>query len=179
MNKFKDWILGLVEAYHAVRNENLRWRTANQKQQTQLKHAQVLAENDLADQLKIKRAQLEHELARLQTQHQADLTMFKSKCKQDIKDYQDYLAALAQLKTAIQRRYHTLPDALAFTIHHHAKQLLNLLWEAQDLEQKIHCEIQLINFMTAIQDDASRISATEVDSLLPAKTLELLKHTQH
>ena len=176
MNKFKDWILGLVDVYHAVRNEKLRWHTANQTQQTQLRHAQVLAENDLADQLKIKRVQLEHELALLQTKHQADLTMFKTKCKQDVKDYQDYLAALAQLKTAIQRRYHTLPDVLAFTIHHHAKQLLNLLWEAQDLEQKMQCEMRLINFMMAIQDDASRISVTEVDALLPTKTLELLRN---
>jgi hypothetical protein len=102
--------------------------------------------------------------------------MFKTKCKQDVKDYQDYLAALAQLKTAIQRRYHTLPDVLAFTIHHHAKQLLNLLWEAQDLEQKMQCEMRLINFMMAIQDDASRISVTEVDALLPTKTLELLRN---
>ncbi len=175
MNKFKEWIFRLVAIFQSVKDENLRWQVANQDQQTRLKRTQAFAEKNLADELKKKSIQLEHDIALLRTKNAAELLMFKTKCKQDIKDYKQYLAALDQLKLSIQTRYAHLPEAVAFTIHHHAKHLLNNLWEADSLEKKMHCEMRLINFMTAVHDDACLPLEGDSSKKLPEKTLELLQ----
>jgi len=101
--------------------------------------------------------------------------MFKTRCKQDIKDYKQYLAALDQLKRSIQASYTHLPEAVAFTIHHHAKHLLNQMWEAEDFEQKMHHEIQLINFMTTVHEDARLHLDGASTEKLPERTLSLIQ----
>ena len=101
--------------------------------------------------------------------------MFKTKCKQDIKDYKQYLASLDQLKRSIQASYTHLPEAVAFTIHHHAKHLLNLMWEAEDFEQKMHYEMQLINFMTTVHEDARMYLEGATVEKLPEKTMRLIQ----
>ncbi|MDP2903996.1 MAG: hypothetical protein Q8N96_12980 [Methylovulum sp.] len=175
MNTFKDWVFTLVNLFQSVKDENLRWQTANHDQQAKLKHAQQLAEKNLAGELKKKSVQLEHDIALLRAKNDAELAMLKTKCKQDIEDYKQYLAALDQLKLSIQTSYTHLPEAVAFTIHHHAKHLLNNMWEADDFEEKMHCEMRLINFMTAVHDDACLPLEGDRCKKLPEKTLELLQ----
>ena len=111
----------LIKLWHSIKDENLKWQLDNQDDQAKLKQARVLAEKALEAELKKKSVQLEHDINLLKTQHEAELSMFKTKCKQDVKDYKQYLAALDQLKTSIQASYTHLPEAVAFTIHHHAK----------------------------------------------------------
>ena len=102
--------------------------------------------------------------------------MFKTKCKQDIKDYKQYLASLDQLKRSIQASYKHLPEAVAFTIHHHAKHLLNQMWEAKDFEQKMQHEIQLIKFMTTVHEDARlHLEKGATNEKLPERTLSLIQ----
>lgn len=148
----------------------------SQSQQLQLKQQRLLAADESASQLKIRSLQLEHELTLLKTTHQAQLTMLKTKCQQDINDYKQYLASLEQLKSVIQNSYTHLPDAVAFTIHHHAKQLLNAMWEAPSLSEKMQHELQLIRFMSTIQEDARLYLKGESSSQLPEKTLQWLEH---
>ena len=126
----------MVKLFHSVKDENLQWQKANQDQQAKLKLARVLAAKTLEAELKKKSVQLEHELTLLRTKNDAELSMFKTKCKQDIKDYKQYLASLDQLKRSIQASYTHLPEAVAFIIHHHAKHLLNQMWAAEDFEEK-------------------------------------------
>jgi len=175
MNTFKDWIFTLVNLFQSIKDENLRWQTANQDRQARLKQARVLAEKTLADELKKKSIQMEHDIALLKTKNNAELAMFKTKCRQDIKDYKQYLAALDQLKSSIQASYTHLPEAVAFTIHHHARHLLNKMWEADDFEQKMQCEMRLINFMAAVHDDACLHLEGIGGQKLPEKTLGLLQ----
>ena len=85
------------------------------------------------------------------------------------------MAALDQLKRSIQASYTHLPVAVAYTIHHHAKHLLNLMWETEDVEQKMRYEMQLINFMTTVHEDArSHLEGTTAEKL-PEKTLNLIQ----
>jgi hypothetical protein len=153
MITLKNWFFTLLKLFHSVKDENLQWKTANQDQQVKLKHARVLAAKALEAELKKKSVQLAHEVTLLRTKNNAELYMFKTKSKQDIKDYKQYLASLDQLKRSIQASYTHLPEAVAFTIHHHAKHLLNQMWEAEDFEHKMQHEIQLINFMTTVHED--------------------------
>lgn len=176
MLNVKQWGTQLIDLWRSLKDEQLQWRLNNQAQQQQLKHQQVLAENDLVEQLKKRRVQLEHELTVLKTTHKTQLVMLKTKCQQDIKDYKQYLAALDQLKVSIQSSYTQLPEVIAFTIHHHAKQLLNAMWEATTVDDKIQQEMQLIRFMSTIQEDARLYLSGEGDSQLPEKTLQLLQY---
>lgn len=175
MTLLKNWILNAVNLLHSVKDQNLKWQLANQGDQAKLKYVRVLAEKALEAELRKKSVQLEHDINLLKTQHDAELAMFKTKCKQDVKDYKQYLAALDQLKSSIQASYTHLPEAVAFTIHHHAKYLLNKMWEAEDFEQKMQHEMQLIRFMTTVHEDARLQLEGETTGNLPERTLNLIQ----
>lgn len=175
MTFFKNWILAVVKLFHTIKDENLNWQTENQDRQTRLKHAHILAEKALEAELKKKSVQLEHEIDLLKTKNDAELSLFKTRCNQELKDYKQYLEALDQLKRSIQTSYAHLPEAVAFTIHHHAKQLLNQMWETDDFEQKMHHEMQLITFMTTVHEDSRLyLEGTTTDNI-PQKTLNLIQ----
>ena len=175
MTTLKNRVFTLLKLFHSVKDENLQWKTANQDQQVKLKHARVLAAKTLEAELKKRSVQLEHEITLLRTKNNTELSMFKTKCKQDIKDYKQYLASLDQLKRSIQASYTHLPEAVAFTIHHHAKHLLNQMWEAKDFEQKMQHEIQLIKFMTTVHEDARLHLEGATTEKLPERTLSLIQ----
>jgi argininosuccinate lyase len=175
MTTFKIRILNWVKLFHSVKDENLQWKTTNQDQQIKLKQARVQAEKNLEAELKKKSVQLAHEITLLRTKNDTELSMFKTRCKQDIKDYKQYLASLDQLKRSIQASYTHLPEAVAFTIHHHAKHLLNQMWEAKDFEQKMQHEIQLIQFMTTVHEDARLNLEGANTEKLPERTLSLIQ----
>jgi len=175
MTTLKNLVFMLVKLFHLVKDENLQWKKTNQDQQVKLKHARVLAAKMLEAELKKKSVQLEHDLTLLRTKNNAELSMFKTKCKQDIKDYKQYLTSLDQLKRSIQASYTHLPDAVAFTIHHHAKHLLNQMWEAEDFEKKMQHEIQLIKFMTTVHEDARLHLEDASTEKLPERTLNLIQ----
>jgi len=167
-------LTNIIKLFHSVKDQNLKWHLANQGDQAKLKHGRVLAEKALEAELKKKSVQLEHDISLLRTKHDAELSMFKTKCRQDVKDYKQYLAALDQLKASIQASYTHLPEAVAFTIHHHAKYLLNKMWEAEDFEQKMQHEMQLIRFMTTVHEDARLHLEGETTDNLPERTLNLI-----
>ena len=175
MTTFKIRILNWVKLFHSVKDENLQWKTTHQDEQIKLKQARVLAEKNLEAELKMKSVQLAHEITLLRTKNDTELSMFKTRCKQDIKDYKQYLASLDQLKRSIQASYTHLPEAVAFTIHHHAKHLLNQMWEAKDFEQKMQHEIQLIQFMTTVHEDARLNLEGTSTQKLPERTLSLIQ----
>ena len=83
----KNWILNAIDLWHSIKDEKLRWQTDNQTRQIQLKQARILAEDQLAGELKKKSVQLAHEITLLQTKNAAELAMFKIKCRQDIYGY--------------------------------------------------------------------------------------------
>jgi len=178
MTVFKNWLSSLVDLWHTVKDKNLQWQGDNQEQQSQLRHAHVLAEKALEAELKKRSVQLEHEIALLRTKNNAELAMYKTKCTQDVKDYKQYLEALDQLKRSIETSYTHLPEAVAFTIHHHAKYLLNKMWEADDFEEKMQHEMRLIKFMTTVHEDARLYLEGAASAKLPENTLSLLQQAK-
>lgn len=176
MSKIKTWLAGLLKLAHAASDEHLEWRLARHGRQSELTSLQALHDHDLAAQLQIKATQLTHELALLKTEQNAQLMMLETRCKQDIQDYKAYLEALAQLKQTIQNSYPQLPAAITYTIHHHAKQLLNKMWEETDFQKKIQLESELVQLMAAINEDSRHCFEKNTDKpLLPAKTLDFLQ----
>jgi len=136
------------------RDDNLRWRRARQQDEAALRQAQTLAEQALAAELRKQAQLLEHELAVLKTRNHNELEMVKIQCQQDLQDYKQYLQSLDTLKSSLRQSYAHLPEAVAFTLHHHAKQLLNRMWESQQAEEKMKTELQLLQFMAAVHEDS-------------------------
>lgn len=174
MSKLKCWARELMSCVLQAKSQNLHWQLQTHDERNRLKTERALSEQALQARLEKQQQTLEHELALMKTRQKAELTMLKIKSKQDIQDYREYLEALDQLKHSIAKKYRHLPEAMTFTIHHHAKHLLNQMWESDDLQQKMNKELQLIRFMTSINDDINSVAENDANNLLPLKTLELL-----
>jgi hypothetical protein len=178
MGVLTNWLLELIDLFYAAKDKKLHWRQKNQQRQIDLKNQQITAERAFEAELKKKGAELEHKIALLKTKHAAELSMFRTRCKQDIRDYKQYLAALDKLKLSIRNSYAHLPESVAFTIHHHAKFLLHRMWEAEDLETKIQLELQLIKLMSTVHEDARLYLENNASSNLPEKTLNLIQNSK-
>ncbi len=176
MSLLNRWAVSILSVFHAAKSEQLNWQQQNQAQQLQLKHAQMLAEQKLEAELKKRTAQLEYEISLLNLQNEAQLSMLKTKYQQEVKDYKQYLNSLDQLKLSIQKSYTHLPEAVAFTIHHHAKHLLNQMWEAENFQEKMQLEMQLIQFMTTVHEESRQFLAGKHVDHLPEKTLALIQN---
>lgn len=176
MKRLTRWFRDFLDLFHTIRQQNLRWQLQTHAEKMQLRTARAMSEKNLHNQLTMQQQILENELALLKSAHKSNMAMLRIKNKQAIRDYREYLAALDRLKTAITDKYRHLPEPLAFTIHYHAKQLLDEMWEAEELQHKISHEILLIQFMTSINDDIHDSADKHDDSNpLPLKTLALLK----
>ena len=160
--------------FRRSRDENLQWLLSRQDSAAELRQARALAEQALAAQLRKQAQQLAHDLEINKARNSNELAMVKTRCKQDLKDYQQYLQSLDKLKESLRNSYAHLPEAVAFTIHHHAKQLLNRMWEAKDAGEKMKSEMQLLQFMTAVHEDSQSSLRSAGGEALPQKALAII-----
>lgn len=157
------------------RDDDLQWRLSRHSEMARLRQQQALAEQQLAAELSKRAQQLAHELAVAEARQSNELAMVKIQCKQELKDYQHYLQSLDKLKQSLQLSYAHLPEAVTFTIHHHAKQLLNRMWDAGDEQERLRVEMQLLRFMTAVHEDSQQAVQSVPPPALPEKTLAFLE----
>lgn len=174
MSLITDWLGEALAFLRRSRDENLQWRLSRQVDIAGLRRAQALAEQALVAQLRKQAQQLAHELAVDKARNSNELEMVKTQCKQDLKDYQQYLRSLDGLKDSLRKSYAHLPEAVAFTIHHHAKQLLNRMWEARDSREKLKIEMRLLQFMTAVHEDSQSALQSVGGQALPQKALAFI-----
>jgi len=168
------WFAELQGFLRRSRDENLQWQLSRQDEVAELRKTKALAEQALVAQLRKQAQQLAHELAVNKARNSNELAMVKTQCKQDLKDYQQYLQSLDRLKESLRSSYAHLPEAVAFTIHHHAKQLLNRMWEAEDAQEKLRIEMQLLQFMTAVHEDSQASLQGSCSDALPQKALAFI-----
>lgn len=174
MSLVNRWLNEAMSFWRSQRDENLRWHLSRQHDVAELQRSRMLAEQALLAQLKKQSQQLAHELALSEARNRNELEMVKIQCKQDLKDYQQYLDSLDKLKQSLQASYAHLPEAVAFTIHHHAKLLLNRMWDEEDPQEKLKIELQLIQFMTAVHEDSLSALSRNGSEVLPQKTLAFI-----
>jgi hypothetical protein len=168
------WLTAGLAFWRRSRDENLHWQLDRQEEIAELRKTKALAEQELAAKLRKHAQQLAHELAVSKARNNNELAMVKIQCKQDLKDYQQYLQSLEKLKTSLRESYTHLPEAVAYTIHHHAKQLLNKMWDAEDNREKIKFEMQLLQFMTAVHEDNQKCLQGTGNENLPQKALAII-----
>jgi hypothetical protein len=165
----------LINLYHELKAKNLAWKAAHQPEQLAVIQERKIAEQALSEELAIKNAQLKHEIYMLKTRQKTELSILKTRSKADLKDYRQYLQALEQLKLNLKTSYAHLPDALVFTIHHHAKNLLNTMWEAENPAEKMLLESQLIQFMATVHEEIRCAEPKSTVGNMPSNTLKLIK----
>ena len=176
MTVLKQKLQSLLQTMHELKDYHLSWRSRRQGEFASFKKQEKLDTQDLLILLKKKSVQLEHEIAAMQAKNSAELAMLKIKYKQDIQDYKQYLKALEQFKDLIQKSYPHLPESVALTIHHHAKDLLNSMWEERNVTHKRVLELELIQFMSSLHEDAQAYPGGSMEStMLPANTLRLIR----
>ncbi|ANE56258.1 hypothetical protein [Methylomonas sp. DH-1] len=171
MSVMRRWLAEAMGFCRRSADDHLHWRLSRQGDLAQLRREQALAEQALVAELKQRSQQLAHELALNKARHNNELAMLKTRCRQDLQDYQQYLQSLDKLKDSLRRSYAHLPEAVAFTIHHHAKQLLNRMWEADDPQQKLKIEMQLLQFMAAVHEDSRASLQSDAAEGLPQRAL--------
>lgn len=168
------WLEEILQFLRRSRDDQLQWQLSRQDEVAELRLTQALAEQARAAELRKQALRLAHELEVSRTRNSSDLAMVKIRCRQELKDYQQYLDSLEKLKTSLRNSYAHLPEAVAFTIHHHAKQLLNRMWEATDNQEKIRIEMQLLQFMTAVHEDSQASLQSPAAEALPKKALAFI-----
>jgi hypothetical protein len=174
MSDIGHWLSRALSFWRDKRDENLNWQLERQQDVAALRQANALTQQALVAQLKKQAQQLAHELAINEARNQNELAMVKTQCKQDLKDYQHYLQSLDKLKESLRISYAHLPEAVAFTIHHHAKQILNRMWDEPNPQEKLKLEIQLIQFMTAVHEDSQLSLQAKNPAAVPEKTLAFI-----
>ena len=177
MSLIARWLGAALVFLRSNRDDELHWRSSRQNDVAALRRAKALAEQALIADLKKQSQRLSHELALNKARYDTELAMVKTQCQQDLKDYQQYLQSLDRLKDSLRVSYAHLPDALAFTIHHHAKQLLNRMWDSQDAQEKLKIEMQLLQFMTAVHEDSQAALSGESPENLPQRALACIDAT--
>jgi len=174
MSLIHRWLSRALKFWRDQRDEHLSWHHARHQDLAALRRSRALAEQALLAELRKQAQQLEHELNVSEARNNNELAMVKTQCTQDLKDYQQYLESLDTLKQSLRNSYSHLPEAVAFTIHHHAKQLLNRMWEEQQPQEKLKIETQLIQFLAAVHEDSlSSLNSNNRDSL-PKKALAFI-----
>lgn len=175
MSDLKKRLLDLLGLVNVVKSNKLDWQINNQAQLLGLSKQKALAKNQLTIELTKQNAELAHDLELLKTRQAAQLIMLKTRCAEDIKDYREYLTALDQLKTLTKSSFSHLPEPVVLTIYHHAKTLLNQMWEAEDFDEKIKLEAQLLKFLTTVNEEAQLCNRPATAKSLPENTLKLIK----
>ncbi len=176
MSYIKQRLSQFLTLFHSIKDSNLAWQSENQEKSLELSRRKTLAKKHLAGELTKKHVELAHELRLIKTRQSAELMMLKTRCAEDIKDYGQYLSSLEQLKFLTRNSFRHLPEPLVLTIHHHAKSLLNKMWEAESLDDKIKLETQLIKFMMTVNEEAQLSTISTTKKHLPENTLKLIEN---
>lgn len=174
MSVIYRWLNRALRFWRDKRDEHLGWQIARHQELAALHRARALAEQALLAELKQRAQHLQHELAVNKIRNDNELEMVKIQCKQDLKDYQQYLESLDMLKQSLRNSYAHLPEAVVFTIHHHAKQLLNRMWNATEPQEKRKIEMQLIQFLTAVHEDSLSALNHGGKEAIPQKALSFI-----
>ncbi len=168
-----------INLFNAVKSGNLRWQQEKHNEIQLLKNTKAQEKLSLQADLKKRQAQFEHELIKMKQIHATDISMLKAQSEQQLRDYKQFLDSIDQLKSLIQKSYSHLPSAVSLMIHHHAKQVLNQMWECEDIQEKLKHEAKLIELMTAVHEDTLDLSLKDSsdEQQFPKRTLRLIKST--
>ncbi len=165
----------LLSFFGALKKERRKWRRQEDLDALELRRRQSEIELALEAERRRRLLQLEHELEVIKRRQQFELSLLEQKQAQDRRDYERYLKAVDQLQEQLRGAFRHAPEVIVLTIHHHAKQLLDRMWEAEDLHQRLQREQEFVKFLTTVYEDTLQ-AAGEGQPVLPQRALRLMLH---
>ncbi|MUH00900.1 hypothetical protein F7734_55010 [Scytonema sp. UIC 10036] len=167
-----NFLMGFV---NSVRTRSLEWKQEKLGEIIEIQRRSATATRELHEELKKKEAILKYEIDKINVQGEAELQMLKDKYNQEINDYKEFLKAIDELKDKLKQSYSQMPLTLILSVHRHAKHLLNSMWEASDIEDKILLERKFTKFLVTIHEDTTLLlNASGNPPTLPQKTIDMM-----
>ncbi len=163
-----------IDLARRLRHENREHRRRVDADLLDLQRRQTQVELDLEAEKRKRLLELEYELEKIRRQQQVELTLLERKLEQELKDYERYLEAVERLQEQLYQAFAHTPEVIVLTIHHHAKQLLDKMWEADDLNLRLERERELVKFLTTVYEDTLKAQEGEEQTLLPRRALRLM-----
>ncbi len=164
----------LVGLFRSLRREERMHRRQRDVDLLDLQRRQAEMELDMEALKRRRLVELEFELERFKRQQQMELIQLEKKLEQDLQDYERYLAAVDRLQEQLRQVFSHAPEVIVLTIHHHAKQLLDKMWEAEELNVRIEREREFVKFLTTVYEDTIQAQNEKTQLLLPQRALRLM-----
>jgi hypothetical protein len=129
-----------------------------------------MLELDLQEQIQKREAEIQQELNKLALEYEGELERIKMKVAQE--NYANFLKELDAMKTQIVAAFKSATPITALLIHRHASELLNQMWNEEDLDERKDLEGRLLDLFSSVTDDVVTLKLSEEGTYyLPEKTL--------
>jgi hypothetical protein len=166
----------LTEFIISVRSANTQWMEKNLEVIYKNRKRKENLELELQHEIRVRRSEIEHELEKLATEQAGELERLKMKVERDIRNYANFLDELDTMKAQIVAAFKEAPPTVALLIHRHASELLNQMWNEENLEARKSLEGKLIDLMDSVSADVKALRESEDGSYFsPKKSLRLIK----
>lgn len=166
MSISEDFGKFVADFINNLREENIKWKQEN-----------ILTLNELESLRRLSKQETEQALRRRQVYFKYKLQQKKKAVEDELKDFQDFLSAIDQLKDNLKQYYPNMPVPLILIVHQHVTQALVRMWDSNDFQERSKYEQQLLDFFLSISEDINLASSQEDQDTyyLPEKTLKLIK----
>lgn len=166
----------LSEFIISIRSANTQWMEKNIEGIYKSRERKETLELDLQKEIRTRRSKIEHELEMLSAEQSGELEKLKMKIDRDVRSYSDFLDELDAMKSQIVAAFPEAPPPIALLIHRHASELLNQMWQENNIEQRRILEGKLIDLMSSVNSDVQALKEQESSSYsTPENALKLIR----
>lgn len=160
----------------AIKSTNTRWMERNLDDIYKNRQKKEMLELELKRHISIRKAEIQQELKKLELEHQGEIEKATMKVEQETRNYENFLTELDAMKTQIMAAFKNTPPIIALLIHRHASEVLNQMWNEDNLEQRKKLEGRLLDLFSSVNDDVIILKAsTDGTYYFPEKTVRLIK----
>jgi hypothetical protein len=167
----------LLELDHEeLRSVDSEWIEENLDNLYRNREKKELLELDLEERIQRRKSEIQYDADRLTLERSFELERLKMKLKQQVGDYKDFLVELDSMKKQMQEFFIDVPPTFLRLIHHHASNLMDQMWNEDDLDKRRFLEKQLLELLISVNDDCTAAKSSQDGAYyLPEKTLKLIR----
>jgi hypothetical protein len=164
------------ELIFAVKSTNTQWMEKNIDSIYQNRQKKEMLELELKRQISIRKAEIQQELNKIELEHQSEIEKVRMKVEQEARNYENFLTELDAMKTQIMSAFNNIPPVVALLIHRHASEVLNQMWNEDNIDQRKKLEGRLLDLLSSVNDDVIMLkSSVDGKYYFPEKTVKLIK----
>jgi len=165
----------LSELVLAIKSSNTQWMENNLDRIYDNRKKKATLELDIEETIILRKAAIKNELNRKNIEYEAKLKQLQMKVDQETKNYEYFLQDLDKMKAKIMNTFKHVPPTIALLIHRHASELLNQMWNENDITKRTTLEVKLFNLLNTVNDDVRALEASEEGTYYrPEKTITLI-----